>query len=273
MNPEISKIIGIVKQAVKDYSEGKGSLTRNLATLCKEANFNNHEVNRAVEWANTLTQLQLFKSSSDRTVEFELADPREVSKEIFPEESEEVFKEASYLKYPDLITYLEKSSSVSKTPTKLKMSDYPVSSNELMKKAMACVDSLDRQKSFAVDEQLLATTRFQDKLYKIASNLGRLYSEDFTDFEQSSRDHLGDKCLPYLSVIQKMASSNNKRLLNYTPKKVIKSSENTTLLKEAIANSQLAALYKEAASIADKAVTNCKSRIDEYVREKLTRNV
>lgn len=274
MNPEITKIMGVVQRAVNLSKEGSGSLNENLAEFCKEAGFNAEEIKRAAEWSNTLNQLKLYKAGADKTTEFDVADAEVVTSMIFKEASpSDLEKESSYADHPDLYYSLKKKAGAKEITTKGTLSDYKAYSPDLVKQAYLKVSQLKEQHRTAQGEKVLAEDRFYNKMTKIASNLDRLYSESFAEFEQGARDALGQRADSYLNVLEKMAGANNKRLLNYTPKNIITRSENVELLKEAMANCNLVAVFNNVSSRTEQAIDSCNERLATYAREKFSKSV
>lgn len=269
MNPEISKIMSVVQKSVEQTKEGELSLTENLANFCKEAAFNLEEINRSVEWANTLTQLKLFKSGASKTEEFNIADPKKVKDLIFKEASTEVEKEASmFAKYPDLHQTLIKSASCRPAKTRITLSDYPKNSNDLVKKAYTIIGKLKSEHEEAQLEKQKAEDRFYSGMLKIASNLNKIYSEDFSVFEQCALDSIGTKCSKYIDNLEKMSGANNKRVLNYKSKKLITRSENVQLLKDAMANCELISVYSDVLKKTSSTIEECNERLANYARSR-----
>lgn len=258
--------MGIVKEAIHQSKDDGSDFNSVIAELSKKASLNIEEINRVVEWTNTLKQLKLFKSGADKTKEFSVADAEEVKKNIY---GDELKKESSY-KHLDKYTLpegnLTKEAHVQRSRgyQKIVASAYPEDSNELLKIAFARIDESKQLKKEAQVEKQIAQDRYYNSMVKIAENLNMHYSERFSEFEQSARDMFGNKALPYLNVLEKMARANCERLLNYKPKNVIKDSDNTSLLKEAMVNKKLYQAYSNVEDYADQVTDNFTKRIKRY---------
>ena len=273
MNPEITKLMGIVKRALAEASPEGTDLNPVIAKLSKEASLNMQEINRVVEWTNTLKQLKLFKKASDKTIEFDVASPKEVKRIIYGEDSSMVKEASAYnldKKYnlPENINlkYFTKEASYS-PPSKSSLSDYPIMRNEVTRKAYAEIDKIAACKKEAEVEKHIAKDRFMTCMTKIASNLDMHYSEKFSEFEQAAYDSFGRTAIGHVNTIQKMARVNNERLLNYTPKNVIKETENISLLKRAMDNQKLYQVYTQAEEAASNVQRNWNKRISDYGRQ------
>jgi len=260
-NPEITKLMAIAKDAVsRKKNDDSQDINKIVADLSKTAALNQEEINRVVEWTNTLKQLRSFKSSMDKTAEFDVADSKKVRTLIYGEELE---KESKSYKFNSSLYNLKKKASVS-GPTKIPYSQYPVEGESLVKQAVQESSKLEGLLKQAHLEKFSAERNFLSGMQKIAKNLDKHYSESFSEFEQSARDHLGSKSLPYVSMLEKMARNNSERLLNYKPKNVIKESENTELLKSAIANAKLYQVFNELKKYAEDIQSGWNQRLGSY---------
>jgi hypothetical protein len=262
MNQEIQKLMGLVKRAIAEARNDGSDLDKIIAGLAKEAALNVEEINRVVEWTNTLKQLKLFKAAEDKTTEFHVADAGNIRRIIY---GEEITKESDYSareKYllPDMD--LMKTAHVTQKPAPiLPASEYPECSNELFKLAYAEVDKAKHAVKEARVEKASAEDKYYRALWKIAQNLNKMYSEDFSEFEQAARDTMGNSILPHLNVLEKMATNNSQRLLNYSPKNVINNSENLSLLKEAMVHRKLYQTFDAIESHAEQAMNNFVRRL------------
>jgi hypothetical protein len=257
-NPEAVKLMRLAKKAVSIRESSDKSFNEIIAGLAKEASLNSEEVNRVVEWTNTIKMLSLYKSGSDKTVEFEVADPKEINGLIHKEAAVKV----DDFDYIVTKTSLEKVASAYKARPSMPKSDYKLERAPIVKKAYAKLSDIKSK----IEESKLLAYREQDsflnKMAELAENLNKHYSESFSEFEVNARSTFGEKCVPYLGVLEKMASNNNKRALNYSPKNVTKTTDNSTLLKEAMVSSQLHHFYRNTAHSFEKIYEDFRTKVE-----------
>lgn len=255
--------MGIAKKAILE-SSSEEEINKTLAELSKEAALNVEEIARVVEWTNTLKQLKLFKEAKDKTEEFPVADASEIKNLIYGEqdlEKESYFNDP--YKLPENLD-LTKSASLKTSHRPIRKSNYPLYKPDLVKQAYTHIDRAKKVEVEAKVERDIAETKFYGSMMKIARNLDNLYSERFSEFEQASRDAYGNKVLPLLEQLSKMARANNERLLNYTPKNVIKETENLKLLKEAVTNMVVYECFEDVQKYASTQAEEWKDRIASY---------
>lgn len=260
MNPEVMKLMNIVKDANSRVDNHGESVNDVLAELCKSATLNKEEINRVVEWSNTLKQLSLFKRADDKTSEFEVADSGQVNKKIFGDPLE---KESQRKTYGIGDRDLRKVASCEGTGNRLPYSEYDKDSNLLAKQAYAAVEKLGALGQEALIQRHSSKDKYMGAMLKLAYKLDLHGSEKFSEFEQGALDHYGEDCLDYLDTLEKAARFNNERLLNYSPKRVTKNSENLELLKTAMVQSRLCGVY----DLAYQQATSGKGQWEEKLRE------
>lgn len=257
MNPESQKILSLVKEAIS-LSKEEDDLNKILANLSKKAELNPEEINRVVELTNTLKQLSLFKTSEDKTSEFNMADSKEIKNLIY---GEKPLEKISRDEYSLEETFYKKASYTPKV--KGTYSDYKVDRNTLVKKAYENRDKL----SNILEETLVSKHHAQDTYYssllKLAENLDKHSSELFSEFEIDAQNTFGSEITPYIDALEKLAKVNNKRALKISSKNVIKTSDNISLLKTAMVNRQL---YLSMSS-AEKNIKGVKTSWDRKIRE------
>tara|TARA_Y100000593_G_C4281536_1_gene323058 strand:- start:479 stop:1270 length:792 start_codon:yes stop_codon:yes gene_type:complete len=263
MNTEAQKIVSLVKEAVA-LSKKDGDLNKAVAEISKKADLNPEEINRMVELTNTVQQLHLFKTSEDKTSEFEVADPKIVKELIY---GEEVRKEASSR---DEFSSLSKVASTSYSgKVKGTYSDYPVDRNELVKEAYDNIKRLDLLLEEVMDSKNSAENEYFSSIIKLAEDLDKHTSEKFSEFEINATNSLGEVAAPYLDALEKLAKVNNKRALNIPDKNVIKNSNNLSLLKAAVANKMLYSSMEEAESKIREVRSSWDRRLGEYGRKSM----
>lgn len=236
MSQEVVRLMSLVKEAVDIISKDKSrDINDVLAGLCKKAELNPQEMNRVVEFSNTLRQLKLFKTAEDKTAEFDIADCKKIKEKIYGEAP--IVKEASEDEY--LISRSLTKAASFRGSTVVSKSDYAKNSNELIKKAFSQIEILQNEITRSKLEREEAEDNFRNNLFKIAENLDKHGSENFSDFEINAKSAFGKEVEPYLNLITKVANNNNSRALNFVKKNVIKNSENLNLLKSAMVNKEL----------------------------------
>ena len=205
-NTEAIKLMRLAKQAVRRRESSDEGYNDIIAELSKEASLNPEEVARVVEWTNTIKMLNLYKSGNDKTTEFEVADPKKINRLIHKEASVQL----DDFDYIVSKKSLEKLASCTKAKTKPK-ENYKRDRAPIIKKAYAKLKSVQNKLEESKMLSYREKDKFLTKMAELAHNLNKHYSETFSDFEVNARSILGDPCLQYLNVLEKMANNNNLR--------------------------------------------------------------
>jgi len=240
-NQEAIKLMRLAKKAVSMKESSDDGFNEIIAELAKEASLNSEEVNRVVEWTNTLKMLNLYKSGEDKTSEFDVADPKKINGLIHKTAAARPRVLDYSLDAQDLIKLAESKPAYRKTRSEYKHERAPI-----IKKAYAKLASV---KAKAEESKLLAYSekdKYLNAMTKLASNLNKHYSESFREFEENAMSSLGKPAMPYVDVLQKMAY-NNPRSVVLKLKSVTHDTDNLELLKEAMAASKLHHFYRNTA--------------------------
>jgi len=241
-NQEAIKLMRLAKKAVSMKESSDEGFNEIIAGLAKEASLNAEEVNRVVEWTNTIKMLNLYKSGEDKTSEFEVADPRKINGIIHKKASAPMNEFDYLLTDQDMYKLAEYRSAKPRQAE----SGYKHERAPIIKKAYAKLASV---KARAEESKMLAyreKDRFLDKMAQLAGNLNKHYSETFREFEENAMSSLGKPAMPYIDVLQKMAY-NNPRSVVLKLKAVTHDTDNLELLKEAMAASKLHHFYRNTA--------------------------
>jgi len=240
-NTEAIKLMRLAKQAVRRRESSDEGFNDIIADLSKEASLNPEEVARVVEWTNTIKMLNLYKTGSDKTIEFEVADPKKINSLIHKEASAEVHDFDYIVSKKSLTKLAGYIPRISKPKENYKRDRAPI-----IKKAYAKLASI---KSKVEESQMLAYKErdvYLNAMTKIASNLNKHYSESFREFEENAMSSLGKPAMPYIDVLQKMAY-NNPRSIILKLKCVTHDTDNLELLKKAMSASKLHHFYRNTA--------------------------
>jgi hypothetical protein len=262
-NSEAVKLMKLAKKAVTLRESSDNDFNEIIAGIAKEASLNSEEVSRVVEWTNTIKMLSLYKSGSDKTTEFDLADPKKINS-LIHKEAEAVLDDFDYIITKEAMHKLtdDRSRDFPKMPT----SSYRQERAPIIKKAYAKLKHVERRAEESKMRSYSEKTKFLSKMAELSSNLNSHYSESFSDFETNARSIYGDTCLPYMNMLEKMARNNNTRVLNFRQKNVTKNTENSELLKEAMVASKAHHVFLNTAKAFDNLHQDFKTKVEGTLR-------
>lgn len=264
-NAVLVKLASITREVVND-PDSKFTLNEKIAKAVKKHNLNSNEVDRVVEWSNTLKQLKEYKKG-DKTREFDIADRKKVMAAIYGANKPVAYSDPGIDPYVQPAkTYLEtniKSASVN-------LSDYDMNPAELVKSAMAKINRAEKLEEQGLVESYINLDKCRSTLLKIANNLAHPNSESFEDFEISARKQFGEKAVDFLNIIEKQSSANCKRFVGdiNSIQFYDDTFENLNLLKEAIVQHECALANR----FMSKKAELVKKSWDERLRSSLARS-
>jgi len=190
----------MAEEVVSSLLEGKTPLKESIVKQANAKGLNPEEVKRLVEKSNTLATIQLIKSASDGSLEFNMASFEDVAKETHPEglpiEKEAQHSTPSQVPKTMLNTVKAKVdlSSFFK-PHQVKIASEPINTRKIFQLKRE-IETLGRKK-------VAAELSFKKSADALVSEFSNLYSPDFSKFANESYTLLGDTALPLLEALAK----------------------------------------------------------------------
>lgn len=187
----------MAEEVVSSLLEGKTPLKESIIKTANVKDLNPEEIKRLVEKSNTFATIQLIKSASDGSLEFDMASFEDVVKVTHPE-GLPVIKEAeaqtsevpqtminTATKTPDLSSFFK--------PYQVKTASEPINTRKIFQ--------LKRELEILGREKIAAELAFKKNADALVSEFNNLYSPDFTKFANEAYTLLGDTVKPLLEAL------------------------------------------------------------------------
>lgn len=213
-----------LNDAVQKVNSGL-SPTAALKKVAEDLDLNPNYIQRAGEALNVALHYKHFKTASDRSSDFEIADIPEVIKDVFTKTektaSEYVSDNFSEAKVEDVVFNYNRALSnpvykkayLEISEAKETNSYYPTTFRTVYEKAANHVDKLAKQNENALTEKLAAEFDLNAKFSNLADEFKKdaAYRASFEEFESQVFSKHGEACVPYLDLLHKTACPNEDR--------------------------------------------------------------
>lgn len=100
MNHNQDSLVKMGRQASFDYFSNGSALTTSITKIAQDNDLNAQQIKRVCETANKATMIQIYKSASDNTEEFDLANHKDVMEKLSKVEDPYVPTSTDYLSPP-----------------------------------------------------------------------------------------------------------------------------------------------------------------------------
>lgn len=208
----------MARDVVAEYLERETPLSDGLAKAAEDMELNPDQIQNLVQLANSLAHLTLFenKNDGDKIVEFKPADPDDVLKRVYKEdsvpesaESEEVCempssssKEMDFFgDFPDIASKLKSILSGGSESICDPEEEKAESSVSPERRSMMVI-RIRKVASELKNREMTSALEYQEELDKLASEFAKLYGPDFSDFEKNAVAFRGDTAIPVLADIR-----------------------------------------------------------------------
>ena len=213
-----------LQEAVQKVNEGM-SPTAALQKISSDLDLNPNFIQRTGEALNVALHYKHFKTASDRSTDFEIADIPSVikhnftlnektaaqhSSELFPEatQNETVFNYTRILNNPQYKRAFLEISEASE-----KHDSYPVTLDRLLDKSANYVQRLSKELEHAEVTKVAAEIELNDTFSSLCDEFKKdaAYRASFEEFESQAFAKHGETALPYIDLIYKAAKLSEER--------------------------------------------------------------